>query len=99
MTAVTKEIVAAMTSCDHNFIVNQQGLKVCKECYFVETKLIPISEVEKIKKECSNISMLLETTLGSMKPGTHYYRHLELAQAMLNKIWFPYKTNKEKEDK
>ena len=36
MTAVTKEVVAAMTSCDHDFIVNQQGLKVCKECYFVE---------------------------------------------------------------
>jgi len=43
--------MTAVTDCDHNFIVNQQGLKVCKECYFVETKLMPITKLKEIKEK------------------------------------------------
>ena len=74
-------------------VVYDKGLdKAVKE---ILKHYIPISEVEEIKKECSDVSMMIEVSLGYMKPETKAYYHLELAQKMLSKIWFPHKTNKE----
>ena len=81
--------------CGEYRLSGQDGLFIDWQMDFFDKYYIPISEVEEIKKECSDVSMMIEVSLGYMKPETKAYYHLELAQKMLSKIWFPHKTNKE----
>lgn len=68
-------------------------------------------EVKKIKNECSDVSMMLETTLGYIDMAKHHCidklnkstlkfieeaeHHCEVAQRMLGKVWMPNLKSKE----
>ena len=68
---------------------------------------------EEMKKECSDVSMMLETTLGYLDMAKHHnidkhnkvtgeliekaIHHCEVSQNMLNKLWFPQELSKGKD--